>query len=199
MSRKPTSRRGRPRDPATDQLLLKTTRALLREKGYGATSIEGVARAAGVAKTTIYRRWPGKSLLVWHALFGEPTTENIPDTGDLRQDLRIALSGLASSLGSREARAAVPGLLEELGRDTELRDLIRERLVNRARDRLGQIFDRAADRGELHTDVPQGTILAALAGALVFRSIVSGLPLEAEFIDDLVELTVNGIAPRATT
>ena len=36
--------------------------------GYGAFTIEAVARRSGVAKSTIYRHWPGKLALIADAL-----------------------------------------------------------------------------------------------------------------------------------
>ena len=45
--------------------LLEVATALFLGSGYGATTIEAVARASGVAKKTIYRRFGDKS-----ALFG---------------------------------------------------------------------------------------------------------------------------------
>ena len=43
-------------------------RALLDERGYRALSVDEVAGRAGVAKTTVYRRWPSKGILVAAAI-----------------------------------------------------------------------------------------------------------------------------------
>ena len=51
------SRRGRPRDPATDSAILTSTLAVLGERGVTGTTVDAVAEQAGVAKTTIYRRY----------------------------------------------------------------------------------------------------------------------------------------------
>ena len=40
----------------------------LAARGYGAFTIEAVAKRSGVAKSTIYRHWPGKLALIADAL-----------------------------------------------------------------------------------------------------------------------------------
>jgi AcrR family transcriptional regulator len=60
--------RGRPRDPAIDRAILDAALRLLAEQGYDGMSLEAVAGAAGVGKTTIYRRYPGKRELVVAAI-----------------------------------------------------------------------------------------------------------------------------------
>jgi AcrR family transcriptional regulator len=56
--------RGRPRRAESDTAILDAARGLLRETRYGAITLDEIGRRAGVAKTTIYRRWPSKAALV---------------------------------------------------------------------------------------------------------------------------------------
>lgn len=60
--------RGRPRDPVNDTAILQSALDLLIERGATGTSIEGVARHAGVAKLTVYRRWKTKEDLLMAAM-----------------------------------------------------------------------------------------------------------------------------------
>lgn len=62
------SPRGRPRRAGADEEILAVALALLREKGYRELNVDEVAERAGVAKTTVYRRWPTKGALVAAAL-----------------------------------------------------------------------------------------------------------------------------------
>ena len=59
-----TRSRGRPRDPATDDAILRAGLALFIERGIEGASIEQIAKRAGVGKLTIYRRWPVKEDLI---------------------------------------------------------------------------------------------------------------------------------------
>ena len=60
--------RGRPRREGADDEILAVTLAMLRESGYGALTVDTIAELSGVAKTTLYRRWPSKSALVAAAI-----------------------------------------------------------------------------------------------------------------------------------
>src|SRR3954466_4265565 len=78
---------GRPRDPRVDDAVRAATLALLVEEGYQATSIQAIARRAGVSAPTIYRRWANKAELIEEAVFPAPFIEPTERTGDLRRDL----------------------------------------------------------------------------------------------------------------
>ena len=61
------------RDVARNRgLILEAARFLFEERGVVNVTMEEVARAAGVGKGTLYRRFPNKGLLC-HALLDEPT------------------------------------------------------------------------------------------------------------------------------
>src|SRR5260221_2274277 len=53
--------RGRPRDQHADAKILKAAMCLLEQHGFRAVTLEGIAEEAGVARTTVYRRWPNKA------------------------------------------------------------------------------------------------------------------------------------------
>jgi TetR/AcrR family transcriptional repressor of mexJK operon len=96
------SRGGRPSLEESERLrgrILATATQLFLAEGYGATSIEEVARAAGVSKRTLYSRFPDKAALfaaVLHSIVEglRPRTEaSISEDGDLESSLR-RLAGL---------------------------------------------------------------------------------------------------------
>src|SRR5215471_3261467 len=70
------------------QQVLAATVAELAESGFRAFRMDVVSAAAGVYKTTIYRRWPGKKQLVaaavdWMRRFVHDVP--LPDTGSLER------------------------------------------------------------------------------------------------------------------
>lgn len=189
-----TAAPGRPRDESLDHAILTATRELLKELDYGAVSMSGIARTASVGKTTVYRRWPSKGLVVWQALFAEAfDVDELPASGELAADLRAWLSRIAEVLDSAAARNAVPGLLGDFASDDALRRTVREEFIFPARERLVAMFEQAAARGEVDDRLPAPSVTAALVGGLVFRSVLSGLPLDEGFVDELVDLALHGI------
>src|SRR3954451_23135794 len=81
--------RGRPRSTEADQAIFAATTRLLDQGGYHGLTVEGVAAEAGVAKTTIYRRYANKALLVLDAMShaARDAPVELPDTGAFRDDL----------------------------------------------------------------------------------------------------------------
>lgn len=71
---------GRPRDPAAEPAILKAALDLLVERGVDQTGIEQIAKRAGVAKVTVYRRWSSKEDLLAQAI--ERARDDLPNTAD---------------------------------------------------------------------------------------------------------------------
>jgi AcrR family transcriptional regulator len=58
---------GQKRGNRVRQLILETAIELVFEVGFPLVSVESIAARSGVAKTTIYRRWPNKAAVVMDA------------------------------------------------------------------------------------------------------------------------------------
>jgi AcrR family transcriptional regulator len=111
MSSTEPRRRGRPRDPNIEPVVLETTRRLLGEAGFAETTIQEISRRSGVSAPAIYRRWPTRLALIEHAAFSGLTEITLEPTGDLRSDLRHLLRAWEDSFDTPASRAAMPGLL----------------------------------------------------------------------------------------
>src|SRR4051812_50123118 len=74
---------GRPRDPRVDEAVRRAALELLVEDGYQATSIQAIARRAGVSAPSIYRRWSSKAELIEAAGFPSGPVEPAGGGGDL--------------------------------------------------------------------------------------------------------------------
>lgn len=86
--------RGRPRREGADEEILAVARTMLSEGGYGALTIEEVAERAGVAKTTVYRRWPSKGALLASLI---PPPGTYANAEAVLRDVQTLLAPLASS------------------------------------------------------------------------------------------------------
>ena len=111
---------GRPRDPQVDAAIRAATLELLVEDGCQATTIQAVARRAGVSAPSIYRRWSSKAELVEAAVFPSDLVEPTPGTDDVSEELADYCRRILSYLAQPPVRAAIPGLLSEYQTDPQM-------------------------------------------------------------------------------
>jgi AcrR family transcriptional regulator len=154
------------------------TMAELARVGFPGLTMEGVAKAANVNRTTIYRRWPSKGALLLAVL--EPGLERFdhdPDTGSLGGDLLAVMLqfGETAALPPWQAvHRAVGSTSDEL---TELVEAVNDRALGAFR----RAFDRARARGELGpTDDTEMIAHLAFFGVLLWRETRQHTPTEQE-------------------
>jgi len=127
--------------------VLRATADELARVGYAALRVEDVARRARVNKTTVYRRWPTKMQLVTETLQQERERCVVtPDTGSVREDLRIMLHAFVEQGRTPLARA----WLSELG-NTEVRAIMRG-FRHHFESEWVRVLARGMARGELPAD-----------------------------------------------
>jgi AcrR family transcriptional regulator len=189
--------RGRPRSPEADRAILTATLDLLASRGLAAMSIEEIAARAGVGKATIYRRWSSKGLLALDAFvtaFAEQ--QPLPDTGTLRGDLTAALTAWVRAVTQTSMGPMLAGLVAEAQHDEELRAGWRDRVLEPLRGQHRIMLDRAIARGEIPATVDQEAVLDLFFGAAQHRLLLGHLPLNDDFIREVVDVILDGIRPR---
>lgn len=158
--------RGRPRSPAVDAAILTATLSLLIEQGYAHLTMEQVAERAGVGKSSLYLRWPTKVALVAEALQHQSgAVPEIPDTGSVREDMRLFLQSLLRS--RRAAGKALAAVSGEIATNPELREAWHRGLAGSLATCMRTIMLRAVERGELPATTD--TELLSLVPLTVFQ------------------------------
>src|SRR5215472_13761641 len=187
--------RGRPRSQEADRAILTATVELLAERGLAAMSIEEVAARAGVGKTTIYRRWPSKGLLALDAFVASFREEQpMPDTGTLRGDLLSALHAWVRAVTQTPMGPMLTGLIAEAQHDPQLRGAWRDRVLEPLRGQHRIMLDRAVARGEIAASVDRDVVLDLFFGAAEHRLLLGHLPMTGEFIAEVVDVILAGVA-----
>jgi AcrR family transcriptional regulator len=184
--------RGRPRDPATDQVILSATLAVVADQGYINLALTDVAKRAGVSTATLYRRWPSKAPLVLDALRTLILTIALPDTGDTQQDLTVFLTERIQTLGSPLLAQLIPALTAEAQRDRAFGELFWT-LQAPVRQQAFMLFDRGIVRGDLPVTLDRDLALDLLLGPITFRLFVGGAPLDPQLAPAIVEGVFYGI------
>lgn len=93
------TRPGRPREASVDERVHAAVLRLLREGGPAAVTMDGVAAASGVAKTSIYRRHPNRGELLRTVLTSAVGTPGVPREGTVRDKIRYALEQAWHQMG----------------------------------------------------------------------------------------------------
>jgi len=101
--------RGRPRREGADEEILAVARTLLGERGYRDLTVEAIAESAGVAKTTVYRRWPSKGELIAAAL--APETISAEDADTLVKETAALLAPFAEDAADADVLGVVRAIL----------------------------------------------------------------------------------------
>ncbi|KOV92751.1 MULTISPECIES: TetR/AcrR family transcriptional regulator [unclassified Streptomyces] len=200
-SRTPASRTGRPRSAAADTAILAATREALVELGWSKLTLGDVATRAGVAKTTLYRRWAGKNELVVDAVAELFDELELPDRGSLAADIEGVVLQFAAILARPEAKSGLMAVVAEATRDDALRERIRASIVDRQLRLVLEGRARAQRRGELPPEPDPGEsarivdlIFDVVAGAVVHRTLVSGKPADEHWVRTFTRLLLLGLA-----
>ena len=200
MSEAVTAARGRPRSETAHKAVLAAAAELLLDRGLPGVSMDAVAERAGVSKATIYRWWPTKETLALDMLYNEWTkvTPQTYESGSLRLDL-LALLGAWSRLASgRPYGRVVAALLMEGQTDPAFSAEYQRRMVEPRRDQARAIFGHAIERGEVPADTNIEVAIDLIYGPLYHRLLHGHAPLDDQFVDDLVDMALRGIQPRAS-
>ncbi|MEU6844348.1 TetR/AcrR family transcriptional regulator [Streptomyces sp. NPDC046716] len=158
---------------------------LINERGYGNFTVGEVAARAGVADSSIYRRWGSlESLLSDVALTRLNAQSPMPDTGSLADDLRTYAAQVAREItgpdGLLLVRLAV-ALSSDGGQGLRAADELR---ADRTRQ-LQSMLDRARDRGERTPDALD--VLDHILAPMYIRVLFGMVPLTPEYVDGLVD------------
>ncbi len=181
-------RTGRPRDEAVDRALIGAATDLLRERGYRALSMEGVAARAGVAKQSVYRRWPSKGALLVDIYMEGMGDETLPQpsgqgvAADFRAYLGLTLDRLQDVAWANTLRS----LVAEAQNDSDLAALMVERVVEPRRQAGRHLLARAIAAGELPEDFDVETVLDFVFGTIWYRLLLGHAPVTAESIDRML-------------
>jgi AcrR family transcriptional regulator len=142
--------RQRRRGEELEAALLEAAWQELVEAGFARLTMESVAARAKTGVAVLYRRWPNKDDLVLAAIrhYGTTRPVDVPDTGNLRDDMVAWLSSFSSTRVSFAAivSAVFSGLLASSGRTPAE---VREKVLADRTLWSHQIFTRAHERGEI--------------------------------------------------
>jgi AcrR family transcriptional regulator len=197
MKTKPATPRGRPRSALARKAILRAAYEILREGGFAAFTVEGVAKRAGAGKATIYRWWNSKGTLAIESFLEAiaPRMDALRQSPSALADLRVQVHVAASIYRSRAGQ-----LMRELvalgQQDADTSKRLRTDFIEPRRRAAMTALRRAVDSGELHADVDIEVLADALWGPIFHRLLVSQMSFDRRFIDRLLDLVLAGAAAK---
>jgi len=198
---KPATPRGRPRDPEREARVLVAAIEEYAERGWAGLTMDGVAKRAGVGKSTIYLRWTNKEDLLAAAVQSISKPHEPVDTGSLRGDFEVLARNLRQSYNTLLGWGTVRIIIDIAGSGEGVQHFVH--LMNEVHRKAAlAILDRAVERGELRADVPGQLVINALYGTLITYRLMEpwdeldgGAPDDGRVVHQVVDFVMSGLSP----
>ncbi|GGS30073.1 TetR/AcrR family transcriptional regulator [Streptomyces griseoviridis] len=164
---------------------------LLREVGYDALTMDAVAARTRSSKATLYRQWGGKAELVVKAIrHNKPGQVTDIDTGSLRGDLHALLTR-EDDCTMEQNSALLRGVAMALHRNPDLRQALREQLIEPETAEFRRVLQRAVDRGEIRPDCPAlDFLLHMMVGGFATTVLLDEQPPTRAFLASYIDAVI---------
>lgn len=169
--------------------------SLLADEGFDRFTVEEVAVRSGVAKTTIYRRYPTRDDLIQGSL--ERLNDDLAvhaSAGGVRQRLARVLSDIRRAPGTTRGRVLMRAAAEGVS-NPSVAALVHDRVLEPRREVLRQIIRDGMASGELRPGIDLDAVIPVLVGPMMHLGMwrmcsgVGDIPL-----DSVIDLVLDGLA-----
>jgi AcrR family transcriptional regulator len=188
------SRGGRPRDPQVDAAIVDAVLAVLAAVPYSKMRMDDVAQRAGVAKTTLYRRYPSKVALVRATLEQYLTRFTFLDSSDVEAVLSDITRQQVDEFATGAPGAALSNVCAEANHNPELAAVVRH-AFRAKRKELARVLRRGIADGQLRADLDIELMLDLLLAVFPYRLLVSGEPVPRDLAARLPRALLDGARP----
>jgi AcrR family transcriptional regulator len=164
--------------------------------GFRALTVESISAKTGIAKTSIYRRWPNKAAMVMEAFLCKigPGIE-FPRKASYVESIRLQMLALAKAFRGPFG-PIIKALLGEAQFDAELAEAFRTRWIAPRRATAKEVIRSAIRNKELRSEVDVDQALDALYGGLYYRLMIGSGPLSDAYVRDIFSAVMNGLRVR---
>ena len=163
------------------------------ESGFRAVSVESIAAGCGVAKTTVYRRWPNKAAVVMDAFMDRVGSGTLfPPAETALERVRLQMLSMAKAFRDRDG-GLVKALLGEAQFDAELAKEFLERWTLPRRAMGVAVIRDAIRSGEVRPDTDPEAVIDLLYAPMYYRLQMGTGALSEAYIQGIFQLALTGI------
>jgi AcrR family transcriptional regulator len=185
--------RGRPRCEESRSRILEAGLELLEESSFAEITADAIAERAAASKATIYRWWPNKDAVLVEALREAVAQElPFPDTGDLREDIRLQLQNFIKLLTGRRARVFT-AFVAAAQSDPEVSDTFQRIWREPRRASLKAGLERHRGK-QMREDADLEMVLDAAYGPLYYRLLTGKKKFPEGYAEALTDIILKGIS-----
>ncbi|MEZ5296108.1 MAG: TetR/AcrR family transcriptional regulator [Ilumatobacteraceae bacterium] len=179
-----------PRVDRTRTAILEATLDELADVGYGAMTIESVARRAGASKATIYRHWDGKLDLFADAVSTLKAMPRYVESDDPYESIIALVEAIADHIANGRFAACVPALIEASVSDPAVHEFhVRSSAERQAYG--AAVLDAARDAGHLAADIDTFAMTERLIAPIFFRRMMAAEPFPVDDVRPLVDAVLG--------
>src|SRR5262245_43841558 len=184
---------GRPRRAAIDAAIVRAAVELMTEGGVEATTLTAVAERAGVARATVYLRWPTRSALIGAAARAAAGGQPLQLTGDIEHDIRIGSAFIQQNFELPSTQAILPAIVRgALAKPPELRfDSVAPR-----RSAFAALYAAGAESAGFDAGVDPHLAFDILLGTALLHLIANGRAMSPAEAHRLAEVVIKGLRRR---
>ena len=181
---------GRPRRAAIDAAIIRAAVELMTEGGVDATTLTAVARRAGVARATVYLRWPTRSALIGAAARAAVGGQVLPLTGVIEEDIRAAAAFMQRVFELPSTAAMLPEIIRGvLANPPELNfDAVAPR-----RREFARIYAEGAEAAGFDTGIDPHLPFDLLLGAALVHLFATRRAMSPAYAERMGEVVSRGL------
>lgn len=170
--------------PDIEQRIFDAALDILRTRGPLAVSIESIAAASGVAKTTIYRRFENRDSVLEAAIVSASPAIEAPESNSAKDTVRWVLSRARFVIENVVGRGTVGAIISDA--DPRFTSLLLGMIRSSARPLRDDLRERSR-RGEIKRDLDVELAISLLLGVVV-AEIIRGRVTDDEWVETVLAL-----------
>ncbi|MDM0066704.1 TetR/AcrR family transcriptional regulator [Variovorax sp. J31P207] len=184
---------GRPRSDEATRAVRAAALALASEKGARFVTVERIAAHSGVAKTSIYRRWPNAASIVMDAFLADVGPKiRYRRKSSVQETFADSVGQLVASLEGARGDL-LRHLLGAAQSDTKLRQAFLKNWIAPRRSEAMAVIAEAQANGELAANIDSDVLVDAIYGAVYYRLMIPYSELSAAYAQKMVRQVFEGV------